>query len=179
MKRKWKRMKISRNESFTDPPKRKKEIQVKQWNHHKECFVDLWKEIFDASSLKETRERIITLMNLELEGGRCPYPNCLKAWQHVTKSNMYYSLDYYHPGCYCYYKCPLCGRSNHYEMESGELQKNKYRCQCGWLLMDDKTKKHGLRFEKENLDFLNKLRARRGIYYVEFDGSLVMERIKK
>jgi len=167
---------------LNDPITRPRKLQESINSFVMSYVVDKWREVYDKAQGKENKERVMQFVKLETEGGRCFNPDCLKNWIHVKKQNLYYLVDYYHPGCYCFFRCPLCGRSNHYEMESGVLHKRGYRCDCGWKLLDgekNEIKKHGAKFEKQNWDFLNKIRLRQYLYFIEFDGSLVMERKMK
>ena len=170
------------NSELIDPKTRKREDQNRFNLSVMNYVVDTWKEVYDNAHGQNNKQRVMMFVKLETEGGPCFNPECLKPWIHVKKENLYYFVNYYHPGCYCFYRCPLCGRSNHYEMESGLLHKHGYRCDCGWKLVDgekNQIKKHGLKFEKENWDYLNKIRLKKFIYFTEFDGSLVMERKMK
>lgn len=146
-----------------------------------------WKRLLDNRDLFDTEISIIqALMNLESEGGRCP--KCLKEWIEVEKETQFSYMKYYNPNCYCFVRCPLCGKSLHYEDFSGDLKSGKcgkqgYRrksnmCYCGHLIKDDKKRIRywGLSFERKNFDLLNKIRKRKNIYYENPDGTFVMER---
>lgn len=156
---------------------RTKENKAKFLYSVKKLNYEAWDKLYNKSSIQADKERIINLSKLEDEGGFCL--KCGTPWVQIKKENVFYMTDFWFPGCHCYIKCPLCGKSLLYEEESGELRKDGYRCKCRFKLKRNGNNFYGQRYERENFDYLNELRVKNNIYYQEFDGSSVRERIKK
>lgn len=143
-------------------------------NDFKSKNIKAWEDLLNKTKDPNEKERIQKFIDYEKQGGICH--KCGKPWNEIKKENKFYLLKYWIPGCFCYMKCPVCGRSNHYEFERKGRDATQFYCKCGFRILKDHSVFYGLKYEKANVDFLNRLREKKGLRYLEFNGEMKYKR---
>jgi hypothetical protein len=112
------------------------------WDRLLREHVDKISKRYSETLKKAHKNKIMELMQYEMDGGKCP--TCLTPWARIEFDNRFLCGVYFQPACECYVLCPSCHRWLYDEFD------NNYICSnCGWKYIVDGKKRYGIEYERE------------------------------